>query len=261
MTTHGMSRTRLNKIWREMRQRCNNPNNQAFSNYGGKGIKVCKQWDTSFETFRDWALANGYDDSLTIDRVNSDKDYEPGNCQWITRAENTRRAKVGKLDQGKAKKVTFNGKSLTLRQWALELGVGYHTLYQRIHIRKLPLDKALVTEFVPNTNTKTYTYKNKTMTLPEWANYLGISYSTLEQRVSRLNWSIERALSEDIRSKQSNKQGIDTKNVTAFGETLSISEWSNKTGLSYMLIYQRLLNGKSPEEALNKKVRAKNEKS
>jgi len=86
--THAGSGTRLHSIWKGMLARCRNPNVPCFKHYGGRGITVCEEWLT-FEPFRDWALANGYQDSLTIDRFEDDDHYTPITCQWITRSENT----------------------------------------------------------------------------------------------------------------------------------------------------------------------------
>lgn len=91
---HGEShsnRTRLYTIWCGMRQRCNNPNKSAYPLYGGKGVKVCDEWN-DYEAFKKWACSNGYNDSLCIDRINPAGDYEPVNCRWITASENTARA-------------------------------------------------------------------------------------------------------------------------------------------------------------------------
>lgn len=81
-TTHGMSKTRLYHIYYGMKARCYNPNNHKYKNYGGRGITICDEWMNSFESFRDWSLANGYRDDLSIDRINSDGNYEPSNCRW-----------------------------------------------------------------------------------------------------------------------------------------------------------------------------------
>jgi len=71
-----------------MRSRCADPDNK---HYGAKGISVCPEWG-DFAAFRAWALSAGYDDSLSIDRIDSDEGYSPENCEWVTPAENTRRA-------------------------------------------------------------------------------------------------------------------------------------------------------------------------
>jgi hypothetical protein len=90
---HGESSTRLHRIWRGMRNRTTNPNVTHYRNYGGKGVQVCEEW-RDFIVFRDWALAHGYADDLTIERIDSRGDYEPANCEWITGSENARRGAV-----------------------------------------------------------------------------------------------------------------------------------------------------------------------
>lgn len=86
-TTHGMTNTRLHRIWRSMKTRCSNPNSKSYLYYGGKGVSVCHEWMNSFEAFYDWAIHNGYKDNLSLDRINGDGNYEPGNCRWATMHE------------------------------------------------------------------------------------------------------------------------------------------------------------------------------
>jgi hypothetical protein len=84
LTSHGMSGTRLYKIYRGMKDRVLNIKCSAFEHYGGRGIKICSEWEGEFVKFYDWAIANGYDDDLTIDRINNDGNYEPSNCRWVS---------------------------------------------------------------------------------------------------------------------------------------------------------------------------------
>lgn len=92
---HSDYKSRLYKIWANMKYRCSNPNAQEYYNYGGKGVRVCDEW-TKYENFRNWAFKNGYQDNLTIDRIDSNKGYNPDNCRWLTKSDNTREANKGK---------------------------------------------------------------------------------------------------------------------------------------------------------------------
>lgn len=84
---HGQSNSRLYYIWNGMRQRCHNPNFPRYKNWGGRGITVCEEWRNSFDAFYNWAIANGYSDGLSIDRIDNDKGYCPENCRWATAKE------------------------------------------------------------------------------------------------------------------------------------------------------------------------------
>jgi hypothetical protein len=95
-TKHGMIHTRLYNIWLDMKQRCSNEKNTAYIYYGAKGVKVCEEWKSDFLNFYHWAHNNGYGDTLTIDRIDSNGNYFPDNCRWISQSENTTIAHLGK---------------------------------------------------------------------------------------------------------------------------------------------------------------------
>ena len=125
MRTHGESKTRLHDIWRSMKSRCKNETNGSYRWYGGKGIQVCEEWDTYFIAFREWAMNNGYNDILTIDRIDSSRDYEPDNCRWVTMKEQQN-------NRCNNHRIVFNGEEFTLTQWAERIGLTPNTLSKRL---------------------------------------------------------------------------------------------------------------------------------
>lgn len=133
--THGDTGKRLYNIWTQMIARCDQPHNErAKRDYHDRGITVCSEWH-DYPTFREWALENGYRDDLSIDREDNDGNYCPENCRWAdddTQANNTSRNI----------NITFNGKTMTLKQWSKEIGVKYRTLSQRILVLGWDIDRA-----------------------------------------------------------------------------------------------------------------------
>lgn len=101
-------RLRIYRLWCDMKSRCNNPNNTSYPNYGAKGTKVCIEWNESFDAFKDWALANGYDDSLTIDRIDGSQGYKPSNCRWVSRATQARNRGAFSTSTSKFAGVSWN---------------------------------------------------------------------------------------------------------------------------------------------------------
>lgn len=135
MTTHCLTNSRIYRIWCVMKARCSN---SSFKYYNCRGITVCNEWSSSFQAFYDWAMANGYRDNLSIDRIDNDKGYCPENCRWATPKEqsnNTRRNI----------KVKYKGESHTLAEWSEHLDIPYMTLYGRIAKLHWTADKALST--------------------------------------------------------------------------------------------------------------------
>lgn len=124
--THNGYKTRLYSIWVGMIKRCYTPSSGNYRLYGKRGISVCDEWRNSFISFRDWALANGYKDCLTIDRIDGNKNYEPSNCRWATQKEQSNNISTNHY-------LEANGKRMTVCQWAEYLGVNHKTLETRIH--------------------------------------------------------------------------------------------------------------------------------
>lgn len=85
--THGLSGSRLSRIWRGMKVRCYDKNHSNYKYYGGRGIFICDKWVNDFKSFYDWSMANGYRDDLSIDRIDNDKGYSPDNCRWATKKQ------------------------------------------------------------------------------------------------------------------------------------------------------------------------------
>lgn len=128
-------KSRIYGIWTDMLHRCVNP---AEKNYYGKGISVCEEWRSDFFNFYFWAIDNGYTDELTIDRIDSDGNYEPSNCRWATYKQQNNNNCMNR-------KVTYNGVTHTIGEWGEITGIGRDLLYQRIIFNNWPIEKAFTT--------------------------------------------------------------------------------------------------------------------
>lgn len=177
------SDTRLYEIWKGMKRRCNDSNRKEYRIYGGRGIKVCKEWETSFTSFRNWALSNGYNDTLTIERNDVNGNYEPLNCRWATKKEQANNKRNNRF-------LTHNGKTLTIAQWAKELNVHENTLRNRI--KKGWSEEEIFSKEVQSAHN--ITFNGETKSLRQWSISTGINYSTLQSRLYEFNWDIEKAL-------------------------------------------------------------------
>ena len=122
---HGKSGTKLYMVWGSMIQRCVNPKNKGYENYGARGIDVCDEWKTDYSIFEAWAMNNGYKEGLLLDRQDNDKSYGPENCRWVTRVvqNNNRRS---------CRYLPVRGQMLSIAQAAKILGVNKDTLRHRI---------------------------------------------------------------------------------------------------------------------------------
>lgn len=124
LSQNGDSNTRLYRIWYNMHKRCEDPKRDHYDKYGGRGIRVCDEW-SNFSTFKKWALAHGYSDNLSIDRIDFDGNYEPQNCRWISQKEQMQNISTNRH-------ITYNGQTYTVSQFAAFLGVPNYTIHNHL---------------------------------------------------------------------------------------------------------------------------------
>lgn len=152
MLKHGGKHERLYKVWCDMKTRCYNENNSAYKHYGGRGISVCDDWKNDYSAFKSWAISSGYDENAekgkcTLDRIDVNGNYEPGNCRWVdtkTQANNTR-ANV---------KFNYDGGTYTLSELSDKYGIPYKALHLRVTRYGMSIDEAIHHKYGSKRNIK-----------------------------------------------------------------------------------------------------------
>lgn len=177
---HGLKHSKIYGVWCGMKSRCQNPNSTSYSNYGGRGIKVCKEWQ-DFNNFYNWSIASGYQEGLSIERKDVNGNYEPSNCCWATQKEQANNTRLNHF-------IEYNNQIKTTQQWEDETGL---PVWQRI-AKGWSVKDAIETPL--NNNYRVYEYRGEKHTIADWSKITGINYGTLYNRLTRLNWSIEKAL-------------------------------------------------------------------
>lgn len=127
--------SRLYRIWLSMRQRCKNEKATGYKGYGAIGVTVCEEW-SDYMTFKSWAMANGYADDLSIDRIDYDGNYCPENCRWATDKQQANNRRNNHL-------LTFDGRTATLAEWSESTGIPYSTLKRRVNNYGFSVEEAL----------------------------------------------------------------------------------------------------------------------
>jgi hypothetical protein len=182
---HGMSDTRLYSIWTGMKQRCYNPKDPAYKNYGGRGIIMCERWKNSFMEFYNDML-NGYSDSLTIERIDNNGIYCPENCRWATRQEQL-------INSRHIKHITIGKITRTRKEWC-EIYKLQPTTYDLRRRKGMTSQQAITTPV----RHKVYTINGITKPLTEWLKIYNINRDTHKQRVYH-GWDEIEALITPVR--------------------------------------------------------------
>lgn len=134
--THHMTGTRLYRIWSMIKARCCRKSLPAYKEYGGRGIKMCDEWKKSFENFMEWAFANGYEENLTIDRIDFNGDYCPENCRWVPFSEQA-------LNRRSNIRIEYNGEVHCLSEWCKIYGKNYYRVHDRMYKKKWNFERAM----------------------------------------------------------------------------------------------------------------------
>ena len=137
LTTHGLRHTRIYNIWMGIKQRCYNSKRKGFGIYGERGITMCDEWKNDFMSFYNWSMQNGYQDDLTIDRIDVNGNYEPFNCRWATVIEQANNMRTNRF-------LTYNDETHTMAEWGKILNISDCTLYSRLK-RGWSVEKTLTT--------------------------------------------------------------------------------------------------------------------
>ncbi|MGG0718677.1 hypothetical protein ABE096_13930 [Robertmurraya massiliosenegalensis] len=133
--THGDFGTKLYGVWAGMKRRCYNPQTKHYTDYGGRGIKMCHEWKESYNVFKKWALANGYKEGLSIERIDVNKHYCPENCKWIPLSEQNSNKRT-------SIRIEYKGRKYSIKELSEMTGIKIKTIRDRYY-RGLPIEKII----------------------------------------------------------------------------------------------------------------------
>lgn len=241
--THGQTKTRLYTVWESMKKRCDNPNNSGYHNYGGRGIKVCDEW-YDFETFSNWAYANGYDPdaaygACTIDRINHDGDYCPENCRFAS-------MEVQDLNKRNTRYEEYNGEKVTIVELSKRTGISESTLRARLK-RGMTVEEAVTT---PVSTDYTITYNGVSKHISYFSKEYGIPVSVLKYRIFKKGWAVEDALNTPYVEPE--RYG-DQEYMGALG---SYRDYERALNFKKGMIGRRIREGLTLDEAISMPVRS-----
>lgn len=229
--THGMTGSKVHRAWLKMLYRCNNTRAKCYPNYGGRGIKVL------YKNFEEFYADVGDPPSprSTIERINNNLGYKPGNVRWATYKEQLRNRRVNHL-------LTYQGKTQTITAWAEETRLPKNTILSRIKYGYTVADALGL-----DNRGKQLTWKGDTLYIPQWSRRTGIPVRVIYLRLHR-GWSVERTLTQAVRSTV-------PLTLTLKGKTRTIKAWCERLGLERKILEHRLRRGWSVERTLTQPVR------
>lgn len=158
-----MSNKRLNYIYHAMKNRCYDTKHQSYKYYGARGIEVCKDWLNSYQSFKKWAFDNGYGDNLTLDRVDTNKNYSPDNCRWVTMKEQANNKRNNHF-------IMYKGELKTVAEWCRTLNLNYNSVKTRLRLGFTP-EEALTAKSYKE---KCIKHNGKEQNITEWCKELGL---------------------------------------------------------------------------------------
>lgn len=287
---------RIYRIWCGMRNRCNNPNNEGYDNYGGRGIKVCDEWD-KFSAFYYWAMSNGYTDELTLDRIDVNGNYEPTNCKWKTYKyqNNNKRSNVNLIAWDETKTLTEwleddRCKANNINAIQYRLSVGYtpeeaiskekgdnkdledninHTYYSKLHNiwsgakRRCNNPNAINYNRYGGVGIKWFDGWDKYEDFKEWALSSGYQAGLTLDRIDSLkNYGPDNCKWSTTEQQANNKRN--SRIVEAFGETKTVAQWAkdSRCNITVQTLHKRLDANWNVETAITEpplKIKSKGE--
>jgi hypothetical protein len=226
-------------IYLSMKNRCINKNVNAYKNYGERGITICDSWlgKNGYENF--YAdMGERPSPKHSLDRIDNNLGYSKENCRWATPKEQANNRRSNKL-------ITYQGKTQTLSNWGVELGILPLTLLSRLD-KGWSIEKTLTTKLSESKVKHKLTFQNKTLTIKEWAELLNIKESLIYKRIK-----LDLPIAEVLKAPES------FKSLTFKGETLTYSQWESKLNLPMGIIRKRIQAGWSVKDTLTKPSKKK----
>jgi hypothetical protein len=236
-------------VWMHMKKRCSGKSkNKRDQSYVKRGIKVCERWQKSFAAFYE-DMGPRPSPKHSLDRINNDGNYEPENCRWATMKEQGN-------NTSKTVFLEYNGQKKPMQIWAEELGVNEHSLRDRIFRYGMSIEEAFTRPFkdkeLKRFCPKEFSYRGTLYTIEEVCEKFGLEKKDIISRFHK-KWSVERIIETPINRKETKP----IRELTFNGQTLSVDEWSNKTGISAAQIRARIIRNWTLERALTQPMRGK----